>query len=43
MGYCTQKDILYDELNAVEHLSYFGALKQKSGQVLHQEISQIIS
>lgn len=42
IGLCSQKDVLYDELTAIEHLRFYGNLKGKFGEPLEQEIKSLI-
>ncbi|CAD8193046.1 unnamed protein product [Paramecium pentaurelia] len=43
LGFCPQKDTLYDSLNCDQHLSYYGRIKGIDEKELQLEIDQIIN
>ena len=42
LGYCCQKDILYDELNVEEHLRFIAEIKGVSSTTIESEVNFVI-
>jgi ATP-binding cassette subfamily A (ABC1) protein 5 len=42
-GVCLQQDILFDDLNAEEHLKFFGAMKGIRNEILNSEVNKLLS
>jgi ATP-binding cassette subfamily A (ABC1) protein 3 len=42
IGICNQRDVLYEEMTAEEHLRFLGTVKGRVGEELVQEIEEIL-